>query len=139
MNKTMFVIGLSIVCLSAALLLLDQVESGVSAAIGMLGIGLIAASGRRKRVRAEPAPAAQNVQTIHSPDGHMRAQVWRRADGKYQVEFHHFIRGESQDFGPDDRWVRQSDAPLTDTLASAIELASLRVGAGTGDFFEEEV
>ncbi len=46
MNKTLFVIGLLIALLAAALLLMDVIESGVAAAIGMLGIGLIAASGR---------------------------------------------------------------------------------------------
>jgi len=45
-NKTMFVLGLLIVFSAAALLLLDVIESGVAAAIGILGIGLIAASGR---------------------------------------------------------------------------------------------
>jgi hypothetical protein len=48
-NKTMFGLGLLIVLIAAALLLLDVIESGVAAAIGILGIGLIAASGRRTR------------------------------------------------------------------------------------------
>lgn len=46
MNKTLFAIGLLIVLIAAALLLVDVIESGVAAAIGILGIGLIAASGR---------------------------------------------------------------------------------------------
>jgi hypothetical protein len=48
-NKTMFVLGLLIALTAAALLLMDIIESGVAAAIGILAIGLIAASGRRKR------------------------------------------------------------------------------------------
>jgi hypothetical protein len=48
-NKTMFVLGLLIALTAAALLLMDIIESGVAAAIGILGIGLIAASGRRAR------------------------------------------------------------------------------------------
>ena len=53
MNKTLFVIGLLIVALAAVLLLMNVIESGVAAAIGILGIGLIAASGRSniKRIR----------------------------------------------------------------------------------------
>jgi hypothetical protein len=53
MNKTLFVIGLLIVVLAAVLLLMNLIESGVAAAIGFLGIGLIAASGRSnmKRMR----------------------------------------------------------------------------------------
>mgnify|MGYP006877910063 CR=1 FL=1 len=50
-NKTMFVLGLLIVFSAAALLLLDVIESGVAAAIGILGIGLIAASGRTNTKR----------------------------------------------------------------------------------------
>lgn len=48
-NKTMFFLGLLIALIAAVLLLLGLIESGVAAAIGMLGIGLIAASGRRMR------------------------------------------------------------------------------------------
>ena len=53
MNKTLFAIGLVIVGIDAVLLLMNVIESGVAAAIGMLGIGLIAASGRSniKRMR----------------------------------------------------------------------------------------
>ena len=52
-NKTLFAIGLLIVGVAVALLLMDVIEFGVAAAIGMVGIGLIAASGRSniKRVR----------------------------------------------------------------------------------------
>ena len=46
MNKTLFVIGLLIVGLAAVLLLTNVIESGVAGAIGILGIGLIAASGK---------------------------------------------------------------------------------------------
>lgn len=49
MNKTLFILGLVIVAIAATLLLLGVIESGVAAAIGILGIGLIAASGRRKK------------------------------------------------------------------------------------------
>ena len=45
-NKTLFGLGLMIELAAATLLVLDVIESGVAAAIGILGIGLIAASGR---------------------------------------------------------------------------------------------
>ena len=48
-NKTMFGLGLLIALVAATLLFLGVIESGVAAAIGMLGIGLIAASGRMMR------------------------------------------------------------------------------------------
>ena len=52
-NGIMFSLGLLIVLSAATLLLLDVIESGVAAAIGILGIGLIAASGRSniRRIR----------------------------------------------------------------------------------------
>jgi len=52
-NKTLFTIGLLIVGDVVALLLMDVIESGVAAVIGIVGIGLIAASGRSnmKRMR----------------------------------------------------------------------------------------
>lgn len=52
-NKTLFAIGLLIVGVAAVLLLMNVIESGVAAAIGIVGIGLIAASGRSnmKRMR----------------------------------------------------------------------------------------
>jgi hypothetical protein len=46
MNKTLFAIGLVIVGIDAVLLLMNVIESGVAAMIGIVGIGLIAASGR---------------------------------------------------------------------------------------------
>jgi len=45
-NMTMLGLGLLIALGAATLLFLGLIESGVAAAIGMLGIGLIAASGR---------------------------------------------------------------------------------------------
>lgn len=53
MNKTLFAIGLLIVGIDAVLLVMGVIESGVAAMIGIVGIGLIAASGRSniKRMR----------------------------------------------------------------------------------------
>ena len=45
-NKTMFGLGLLIALGAATLLFMGLIESGVAAVIGILGIGLIAASGR---------------------------------------------------------------------------------------------
>jgi hypothetical protein len=44
-NKTLFAIGLLIVGVAVVLLLMDVIESGVAAVIGIVGIGLIATSG----------------------------------------------------------------------------------------------
>jgi hypothetical protein len=46
MNKILFIVGFSIALAAAALLVLDVIESGVAAVIGILGIGLIAVAGR---------------------------------------------------------------------------------------------
>ena len=45
MNKILFIAGLCIALGAAALLFFDLIESGVAAMIGILGIGLIGASG----------------------------------------------------------------------------------------------
>ena len=45
-NKTIFGLGLFIALTAATLLFLGAIESGVAALIGIVGIGLIAASGR---------------------------------------------------------------------------------------------
>jgi hypothetical protein len=45
-NKPMFGLGLLIALTAATLLFLGVIESGVAAMIGIVGIGLIAASGR---------------------------------------------------------------------------------------------
>jgi hypothetical protein len=47
-NRVQFSLGLLVVLIAAALLLLDVIESGVAGAMGIIGIGLIAASGRRR-------------------------------------------------------------------------------------------
>jgi hypothetical protein len=46
MNKILFIVGLCIALAAAGLLFLNIIESGVAAVIGILGIGLIATSGR---------------------------------------------------------------------------------------------
>ncbi|MFY9800263.1 MAG: hypothetical protein WAK10_03350 [Methanoregula sp.] len=48
MNKILFIVGLCIALAAAALLFLNIIESGVAAVIGILGIGLIGASGSSK-------------------------------------------------------------------------------------------
>ena len=44
-NKITFALGLSIALVAATLLFLGVIESGIAALIGIVGIGLIAASG----------------------------------------------------------------------------------------------
>jgi hypothetical protein len=44
-NKTLFGLGLAIALTAATLLFFGVIESGVAAAIGIVGIGLISASG----------------------------------------------------------------------------------------------
>jgi len=45
MNKILVIVGLCIALAAAALLFLRSIESGVATVIGIMGIGLIAASG----------------------------------------------------------------------------------------------
>lgn len=48
-NTPMFAVGLLIALIAAALLVLNVIESGIAALVGIIGIGLIAASARRTR------------------------------------------------------------------------------------------
>jgi hypothetical protein len=48
LNLGLFIAGLVIAFSAAGLLVMDVIESGVAAMIGIVGIGLIAASGRSK-------------------------------------------------------------------------------------------
>jgi hypothetical protein len=47
-NRLQFGLGLLVVLVAASLLLLDVIESGIAIAIGLLGIILLATSGRRR-------------------------------------------------------------------------------------------
>jgi hypothetical protein len=123
MNKTLLTLGLLITLLTIALLLFGIIPLWMAIAVGALGIGLISFSIRWEQATPASAPGAQVVQTIHSADGQLRAVIKQRTDGKYQVEIQSFVREDSQDFGQNDRWVRQS-APITDTLSSAVEIAT---------------
>jgi hypothetical protein len=51
MDRIFFVVGLLIALGAAALLVLDVIESGPAALIGIVGIGLIAASAQARRRR----------------------------------------------------------------------------------------
>jgi hypothetical protein len=51
MDRILFVVGLVIALGAAVLLVLDVIESGPAAMIGIVGIGLIAASARTRRTR----------------------------------------------------------------------------------------
>jgi hypothetical protein len=46
-NRIQFGLGLLVVLVAAALLLLDVIESGIAGGIGIIGIVLLAASGKR--------------------------------------------------------------------------------------------
>ena len=48
LNRVQFGLGLLVVLVAASLLLLDAIESGVALVVGLLGIILLATSGRRR-------------------------------------------------------------------------------------------
>ncbi len=52
LNPVIFVAGLLVAFVAAGLLLFGFIESGPAAIIGMVGIGLIAASTRGRRTRS---------------------------------------------------------------------------------------
>jgi len=136
MGWGMMILGLLVALAASALLLMGLIESGVAAAIGILGIGLIAASGRWMRTWPSEKPHVEHIErTIYSPDRQLRALVRQGADGHYRVEIQKYVHDHSPDLGSQDRWERQSNVTITDTLASAVEVAARSVSAGTDDFF----
>jgi len=139
MSRVIFTLGLLIALTASALLVAGVIESGVAALLGIVGISLIAAS--RRMLHSQDNLRAQSekiVQTIYSPDRYLRALIKQRSDGKYQIEIQKFVHDYSPDVGSHDRWERQSNASITDTLASAVEIAASSVGAGTVDFFDKD-
>ena len=138
MGWVMLVIGLLVALSASTLLVLGQIESGVAIAAGVLGIGLIAASGRWLPTKPGGKPREEKIeQTIFSPDHQVRALVRQHADGNYRVEIQKLIHDYAADTGSQNRWERQSNPIITDSLASAVEIAARSVEAGTQDFFGE--
>lgn len=133
MGWALLILGLGLALAATLLLLSDTIGSGIATAAGVLGIGLILAAGRWLKAGSE-----QVVKTIFSPDRQLRALVKQRRDGKYRVEVQKHIHEYSPDVGSHERWERQSNVPVNDTLASAVEIAARRVGAGTDDFFDKK-
>lgn len=131
MNKTLFTIGLLLVCLAAALLLMNAIPFGFAAAIAVLGIGLVAVAGRSGRPQPKSRAEAQVVQTIFSPDQKLRAVIKQRPDGKFQVETWKFV-DYLQDSSPN--WARQGNWGITDFLSDAVDMAESYIQMGAGDF-----
>lgn len=136
MGWAMIIVGLMVALSASTLLLTGVIESGVATVMGILGIGLIAASGRWMPKKPGETPHEVPIaQTIFAPDRQLRALIKQRADGSYRVEVQKFVHDDSPDFGPYGRWERQPNFLVTDTLANAVEIAARSVGAGTDDFF----
>lgn len=136
MRWAMLGLGLLVALGASTLLLMGVIESGVATAAGILGIGLIAASGRWMSTKPEEKPREEPIaRTIYAPNQQLRALVKQRHDGGYRVEIQKFVQNYSPDTGANDRWERQSNTMITDTLASAVEIAARSIEAGTEDFF----
>lgn len=138
MGWAIMIAGLLIALAASSLLVLGVIESGVAVAVGVLGIGLIAASGRWMRSKPkEKFPPEHLERTIYSPDHQVRALVKHHAYGNYRVEIQKVVHEYTPDAGSHDRWERQSNVLVTDTLANAVEVAARSIGAGTDDFFSD--
>jgi hypothetical protein len=138
MGWVMLILGLLIGLAASAMLLMGLIESGVALAIGLLGIGLIAVAGRWLPTQLREKPHVEQIErTIYAPDRQLRALVRQHADGNYRVEVQKVVHEYTPDAGSHDRWERQSNVIVTDTLAGAVEVATRSVGAGTDDFFND--
>jgi hypothetical protein len=136
MGWALMVFGLLLSLAASAMLLMGVIQSGAAVAMGILGIGLIAVSGRWMRTGSREKPREEQIErTIYAPDRQLRALIRQHTDGNYRIEIQKFVRDYSPDVGSHDRWERQSNVTVTDTLSNAVEIAARSVGAGTDDFF----
>jgi hypothetical protein len=142
MGVAIITAGLIVALTASALLVMDVIGSGPAVALGILGIGLIAVSGRWLRSTPCEKPPAESIeqilQTIYSPDRQVRALVRKHASGNYRVEIQKSVHEYLTDIGWQDRWESESNATITDTLATAIEIAARSIGAGSDDFFGDQ-
>lgn len=79
------------------------------------------------------------TQEILSLDGTLKAIIRPRADGLYEIEFQQFYRDHSLDFGDQSGWKKLPGHTIAASLAEAVEIASRHVGAGTEDYFDDEM
>jgi hypothetical protein len=135
MNKTLFTTGLLLVCLAAALLLVNVLPSGGAAAIAVLGIGLVTVA-LGKKAKPGSAPVAQVVERVYSSDRQQMAVVKQRVDGKYQVELFKLVTDPLPEIGS--QWARQSAMGMTDTLSAAVDIAGSYVRPGEKSFGDED-
>ena len=133
MGWAMMFAGLLLALTASALLVLNVIESGPASLLGILGIGLIATSGRW--LNRAKSRAGQVVRTIYSPDRQLRALVKQRSETDFHIEVQKFIHEYSPDVGSHDRWERQSNVPASGSLTQVIDKAAAKVGAGSGDFY----
>ena len=136
MGRAMMIIGLLLALAASAMLVLGVLDSSFAIALGILGIGLIAFSGRW--MRNAKSHSGQVVKTIYSPDGQFRVLVKQHGKTNFRIEVQKFIHDYSPDVGSHDRWERQSNVPAAGSLKQVIEIAAAKIGAGTGDFFETQ-
>jgi hypothetical protein len=139
MGWAMLIVGLLFALAASAFLVVGRIEPGLAVAMGMLGIGLIAVSGRWLPTKPREKTQVEKIErTIYAPDHQLRALVKHGDDGKYRIEIQKFVHDYSPDAGSHDRWERESSVTITDTLASAVEIAARSVSAGTDDFFGDD-
>ena len=122
MHKFLLIIGLFISSLAIALPLLNIIPAGAAIAIAVPGITMSILGWLFGR-STDPAKAGSGtVQTIFSADKNLRAVIYQRNDGNYQVETWQLFPLNNSDSGYS--WVRQNSSGIVDSLSAAVDIAN---------------
>lgn len=123
-----FVLVLGLLLIAAAILLpvMQWIPVGLSVAIGVPGIVLIALGLSFRSLQTSSHPAPEILQTLYSTDRKFRATVRQRSDSHYQVEYWALVNNHTE-HGLEQQYIRQGGSTIADSLASALDLATERL------------
>lgn len=118
--------------LTAAILLpiIQWIPIGLAVAIAVPGIVLIMLGLSFRNFQTSSQPALEILQTLYSNDRKFRATVRQRSDKQYQVEYWALVYNTTE-HGLEPQYIRQGGSTIADSLASAVDLASERIHAGS--------
>lgn len=120
------VLGLLLIAVAILLPVMQWIPVGLSVAIGVPGIVLIALGFSFRSLQTSSHPAPEILQTLYSADRKFRATVRQRSDSHYQVEYWALVNNQTE-HGLEQQYIRQGGSTIADSLASAVDLATDRL------------
>lgn len=125
-GNILLVLGLLLITAAILLPVMQWIPVGLSVAIGVPGIVVTALGWSFRNLQPSFQPAVEILQTLYSTDRKFRATVRRRSDSQYQVEYWALVYNQTE-HGLEPQYIRQGGSTITDSLASAVDLASERL------------